>query len=151
MLCSFWLIFLVHFMSNPYFIHWFYFLPRSLSFLSVPMWYCVHCAGLRGGGGSHGWHRGVIGISREIMLMRNLTCQPEARCRVPVRIHVSQRTGQLSYWDQLWVRNCDRDCYLTVYSAPHVRNGFVYFICHGSTHLREYDQGFISLAYHQQK
>ena len=59
---------------------------------------CARCAN-GAVGGSHGWHGGVLGLARKIMLARDLMCQPETRCRVPVRFPVLQGTVESSSAD----------------------------------------------------
>ena len=51
--------------------------------------------------GSHGWQRIFCGCARKIILARNLLCQPESQCWVPVRFWVLQRTGSSSSEDHL--------------------------------------------------
>ena len=100
----------------------------------------VVCEAVGGGVGSHGWRRSVHGFAREIILACNLMCQPEAWCWVPVCPPVPQGTGELSSADHLWVWSCD--CDSTVYSTPHMRNGFVHFHCHDLTQICNYNQSF---------
>ena len=67
------------------------FRPSSLT-TNFPVWYYMRGVQM-GGGGLHGWHGGVLGFTRELMLAHNLMCQPDSQIRVPVRIPVPQGTG----------------------------------------------------------
>ena len=118
---------LVRILSNPCFMLRFTcFLPQIISLLSSTV-SCKRCANEGCVGVCvwlHGWHSGVLGLAREIMLARNLMCQPDARCQLPVWLPVLQGTGELRSADNFWVKSYNRYCNLTVYPAWHMRNGF---------------------------
>ena len=99
----------------------------------------AHC---ENGVGLHGWRGGVLGFLRKVNLSHYLICQPDSQFRIPVRLPVLQGTGESISADHTWVRSRIRDCDLTVYPTPYVQNGFVHFICHGSTQLCNYRQDF---------
>ena len=141
MLVSFRPPFLVHFPSNPCLIRQFIcFLLQSLELLFSNMWYYMWGEWVREGEvGFHGWSRYVIALEHKIILARNLMCQPEARCRVPVWLPVPQGTGESNSADHSWVWHSYRDCDEKIYPALHVQNGFVYFCCHELTQSCEYN------------
>ena len=94
-----------------------------------------------GGGGSYGWHVDFLCLACKIMSVRDLMCQPRARCRVPVRLPVPQVTGEPRSADHTWVQYRNRNYNLTIYPTLHVRNWFIHFRCHDLNQLREYNQG----------
>ena len=101
---------------------------------------CSTTRGLRagvGGVGSHGWLGGVPGLVHVFNQLVSLTCQPDYRFRIPVRLPFPQGTGDSSSEDHLWVGPHNRDFDLTVYPPPYLQKGFVHFSLHDSTKLRE--------------
>ena len=118
-----------------------FYAPNSLA-TNFPVLYCVWCAQLGGGGGSHGWLGVNIGFMRKFNREFDLTCQPDSRFRIPVCLPVPQGTGGSSSADHMWVRSCDRDYDSTGYPTMYMKNGLVHFLCHGLTQLREYNQVF---------
>ena len=57
---------------------------------------------MRGGGRGHtGGEQIVCGYAHGVIMVRDLLCQPEAQCRVPVWILVLQVTGESNYLDHL--------------------------------------------------
>ena len=132
---------------------WSYFCPIPALYANIPAFYsvffplfvivccCTHNA-LMEGGGLHGWQIIVHGFAREIILLWDLMCQPEARCEVLVWIPVPQGTGESisTYHTWVWSRGHDYD--LTTNPSPHVQNGFIRFCCNESTQICEYNQVF---------
>ena len=121
------------------------FTPDSLA-TNSSVWHRTRGAwmgeGRMGGGGSHGWRGGVLGLVHVVTRARDLTCQPNPRFQIPVRIPVMQGTGSLISTDHMWVRSRNSDFNLSIYPPLYVKKGFVPFLCHGPTQLREYNQGF---------
>ena len=133
------------FLSLYKFAFCFYFRPISALYANLPAFYsgfflyrltsCVVARAVRkwgggvGGVGSHGWHISARGFVQEIILARDLMCQPEAQWQVPVQILVLQVTGESISADHSWVRSNNHNFNSAVYPAPHVRNGFIH-ICH---------------------
>ena len=95
--------------------------------------------GWGGRAGSHWWLFVLRECAREMILARSLLRQDKNQSRVPVRLPVPQGTGEASfayyagvqphyyYWDP------------PVNPTTYVWNGFVKFLNHESTQIREYD------------
>ena len=94
------------------------------------------------GWGYLGWSGGILGLVRVFNQAWILTWQPDSWCRIPVQIPFPQGTGDLSSADHSWIGPCNVDFNLIVYPPPYLRKGFFPFLCHDSTQLREYNQGF---------
>ena len=92
-------------------------------------------------GGVHWWCGGVPGLVRVFNQAVDLTCQPNSRFRIPVRIPFPQGTGESISSHHLLVGHCDGDCDLTIYPPLYLLQGFGNFFCHESAQLQEYDQG----------
>ena len=143
---------LVQFFSNPCLIRWYPFFFSKIFPLSSVVCCRTRRALMREGGmGSHGWRIIVHGFARKIVLERDLMCQPEAWCGVPVWIPVPQGDGELSSVNHDRIRPHYRNCDPTINPASHMGNGFIHFCCHESTQIHEYNPGHPSLARHQQK
>ena len=136
---------LVRFLSNTCFIcqhPWF--LLQHISSVCCRRLLCMRCTNEVGEGGVTWVTNNCLRILTEIIMARDLMCQIEARCQVPVRIPVPQGTGESSYTDHVLVWTCNRNYDLTANPSSRVRNGFIHFRCHESTKISEYDQGLLS-------
>ena len=128
------------FLSDPWFFHrCLYFLRRNPLLLVSHVLYHKRCTS---GEGVHGWCGDVPGLIRVFTQACDLTSQPDYRFRIPVQLLFPQGTGELSSADHTWIISCNCDFDLAVCPPPYVQKRFFPFICHGSTQLREYNQGF---------
>ena len=118
----------------------FVFLPPKVSYFHR---YGVRarCANEKVGERSHKWQYFFRGYAQEIILARDLLCQPRAWCWIPVRIQFLLGTGNSSSTDHSWVWPHDHNFYSTVNPALHMQNWFIHFCCHESTQICEYNQG----------
>ena len=99
---------LAQFPSDPYFNHRYpWFLLWNISsacyhrlspFVAVD---CTRGAQMRGGGeGSHGWKKIVCGCAHKIILVHNLSCQPEAQGWVLVRL-LNPHRGLICWYQRI--------------------------------------------------
>ena len=88
----------------------------------------MHEWGGGGGVGFHGCCRSVRGFANEIILGRNLMCQPKAWCQVPVWVPVPQKTGESISAGRSGVFSRDRDFGLNVYPDLHMQMGSSIFL-----------------------
>ena len=97
-----------------------------------------------GGGGSHRWWKIFCGCAREIIMACNLLRQAEAQCQVLVRLPVLQGTGEVNSANNFIWRPCDRDCDTSINPSTHMKNGFIYFLCHELAQICKYNPGLLS-------
>ena len=147
MLVTFGLKILVQFPSDPCFIRqfpwfllWYIFSVYRHFFLLLWNWLaCVQCMNEEVGKGHIG-DKFFFRCTCKIILALDLLRQSEVRCWVPVWIQVSKGTGGLISVDNLlvWLHNHNYDWIVNPYR--HVKNNFIYFLCHELGQICKYNQ-----------
>ena len=147
MLSSLHLSFSGHFLFSRFHVRSLLFTPKSLLYAPksrdtlVSSCSTAHGARLRGGG-SRGWCGGVLGHVCIFNRACSLTFQPDYRFWIPVRLLFHQGTGEPSSADHSWVGPSNGDCGSSFYPPLYLQKGLFHFLCHESTQLRYYEQGF---------
>ena len=108
---------------------------KILSYLILYRFYPTRCVT---GGSSLGWQGGPLGLVRVFKWACSLTCQPDSWFWIPVWLLLPQGAGEPSSA----LGPCNGNCYSTVYPPLYFQKGFLPFLCHESSQLQEYDQGF---------
>ena len=91
------------------------------------------------GMGYPGWHGGIPGLVRVFTQACVLTRQHNFRFRIPVRLPFPQGNWELKSVGHQWLGFRDRNCDVTIYPLPYLREGFIPFWCRDLTQLRKYD------------
>ena len=101
-----------------------------------------------GGGGSCRWWKCLHGCACGIILPHDLLRQSEAQYQVPVRLTVSQVTGEASSADHTVVQPRDRDFDPAIYPSKYVWKELLYYcIWHHRIYIYSYICHFLIFLY----